>query len=218
VSSRGTSKPELLIADHPPTRLGVRIALEGTVHVCAEAEDAEHAISAAQREQPDVCLVGLEIPGGGIAATRGICGVATESAVIVLATSPDVDDLLSCVQAGAVGYLSSNIGVAPLRRAVAAVAAGEAAVSRAMVLALVRELQSTASGRDGLTGREAQVLGLLRREYSTAAIADRLGISPVTVRRHISDLMHKTGAENRTALAHRDRNPSPPLSTRLPAR
>jgi DNA-binding CsgD family transcriptional regulator len=69
-----------------------------------------------------------------------------------------------------------------------------------MVLALVRELQRAASGGDGLTPREMQVLDLLRRGGSTAAIADRLGISPVTVRRHISTSMRKIGAEDRAAL------------------
>jgi DNA-binding NarL/FixJ family response regulator len=190
-----------LIADHAPTRLGVRIALEGAIDVCAEADDAEGAISAAQREQPDICLVGLAIPGGGIAATRGISRVAPGSSVIVLAASQDLDDLLSCVRAGAVGYLPGDIGVGSLRRVVAGVRAGEAAVPRSMVLALVRELQGTAAAGDGFTTREAQVLGMLRKGHSTAAIADELGISPVTVRRHVSAMVHKTGVSDRIALA-----------------
>jgi DNA-binding NarL/FixJ family response regulator len=69
-----------------------------------------------------------------------------------------------------------------------------------MVLALVRELQRAASGGDGLTPRETQVIDLLRQGRSTAAIADRLGVSPVTVRRHISASVHKLGAEDRAAL------------------
>jgi DNA-binding NarL/FixJ family response regulator len=69
-----------------------------------------------------------------------------------------------------------------------------------MVLSLVRELQRAASGGDGLTPRETEVLDLLRRGRSTAAIADRLDISPITVRRHISASMHKIGAEDRAAL------------------
>lgn len=194
-------KPRLLIAEHPVTRLGVRIALESTVNVCAEADDAEHAISAAQREQPDVCLVGVGMPGGGIPATRGICKVAPNAAVIVLATAPDVDDLLTSIHAGAIGYVSSDISALSLRRMVDAVLAGEAAVSRWMVLALVRELQGGSFGGDRLTARERQVVGLLQRGQSTGEIADRLGISPVTVRRHISATMQKTGVEDRGALA-----------------
>lgn len=169
--------------------------------MCAEADDAEAAIRAARREQPDVCLVGLGVPGGGILATRGVCGVAPRAAVVVLSTAPDVDDLLSCVQAGAVGYLLSDISASSLRMAVEAVIAGEAAVSRSMVLALIRELQGATIGGDNLTARERQVLGMLWRGRSTVAIADRLGISPVTVRRHISAVVQKVGAHDRAELA-----------------
>jgi DNA-binding NarL/FixJ family response regulator len=200
VSSLEPSRPTLLIADHSPTRLGVRIALDGAARVCAEADNAEQAIEAARREKPEVSLVGLDLPGGGIQATRGICRVAPRSAVIVLAAAPGLDDLLSCVHAGAVGCLPSDIGAIPLRRAVVGVRAGEAAVPRSMVLALVRELQDLVSNSDGLTAREIQVLGMLRRGHSTATIASELGISPVTVRRHVSAMVHKTGAVDRLAL------------------
>jgi DNA-binding NarL/FixJ family response regulator len=193
-------QPKVLIADLPAIRLGVRIALEGAVQVCAEAGDAREAITAARREQPEICLVGLDLPGDGIAAIRGICGVAPDTAAIALAPSQDDDLLLACARAGAVGYLPAGIDAESLRRIVAAVSAGEAAVPRAMVLVLVRELQRVASGGDGLTPRQTQVLDLLRRGRSTAAIADRLGISSVTVRRHISASMHRIGAEDRTAL------------------
>ena len=193
-------KPRALIADLPAIRLGVRIALEGAVQVCAEAGDAEEAIRAAEREQPDISLIGLDLPGDGIVAIRGIHGVAPGGAALALAPSPDADGLLACVDAGALGYLPGSTSAASLRRAVAAVNRGEAVVPRAMVLVLVRELQRAASGGDCLTTRENQVLDLLRRGSSTTAIADRLGISSVTVRRHISASMHKLGAEDRTAL------------------
>jgi DNA-binding NarL/FixJ family response regulator len=68
-----------------------------------------------------------------------------------------------------------------------------------MVRELVMELQSR-NGADALTGREAQVLGMLRRGHTTAAIAARLEIAPVTVRRHISELVQKLGVEDRAAL------------------
>ena len=196
----GALQPGVLIADLPAVRLGVQIALEGSVEVCAEAGDAEEAIRAAERERPEICLVGLDLPGDGIAAIRGICEVAPGTAVIALTPSQDADGLLACVHAGAVGYVPASISAVALRQVVAAVRAGEAAVPRTMVLGLVRELQRVASGGDGLTPRETQVLGLLRRGRSTAAIADHLGISSVTVRRHISASMRKIGAEDRTAL------------------
>lgn len=198
MSARRRSKPRLLIADHPVTRLGVRIALERTVRVCAEADDAESAISGATREQPHICLVGSGIPGGGLHAIRGICHAAPKSAVIVLTPTLDADDLLSCVRAGAIGYLPSDTSPTSLRTVVEAVMSGQAAVSRSMVLPLMRELQTAVLGGNQLTTREREVLRMRRRGRSTIAIADQLGISPVTVRRHISSARKKAGLEGQS--------------------
>ncbi len=199
--SAGSNKPSLLVADHAPTRMGIRMALGDDVDICAEAGDARQAVREAERRQPDVCIVGIDIPGGGLSAVRGICRAAPHAGVVVLASTADVEDMLACVRAGAVGYVLGSIDHEPLRRVVHAVLEGEAAVPRSMVLELARELREVSSvGGDGLTPREAQVLGMLRRGQSTAAIAARLAISPVTVRRHISTLAHKRGAD-RAALA-----------------
>jgi DNA-binding NarL/FixJ family response regulator len=196
----------LLIADFAPTRLGIRMALEQDVEICAEAGDAKSAIVTAKSEQPDICLVGLELPGGGMAAVVGICSVAPSAAVIVMATTSDVDELLTAVRAGAVGYVPGGIEPAKLRRVVRAALAHEAVIPRAMVLDLMVELRAaTTPAADGLTAREAEVLGILRRGASTSAMAKRLGMSPVTVRRHISEIVRKVGVEDRAALTEHDR-------------
>jgi DNA-binding NarL/FixJ family response regulator len=194
------TRVRLLIADQAPTRLGIRMALNGEVDVCAEAGDAEQAIRAAKREQPNVCLVGREICGDGLTSIRGICRAAPGAAVVVLASEPDVDDLLDAVRAGAVGYVPGSPDPDLLRGILRGVASGEAAIPRSMVLELVMELRGGGGGGDILTGRESQVLGMLRRGHTTATIAKRLQIAPVTVRRHISELVHKLGVENRSAL------------------
>ncbi len=190
----------LLIADHAPTRLGIRMALGDLVEVCAEAADAEQAIRAAMRLQPDLCLIGRELPGDGLAAVRGVCRAAPGTAVVVLAESCSADDLIELVRAGAVGYVPGPIDGERLCRIVSAVASNEAVVPRSMILELLLELRCFGSGADMLTGREAQVLGLLRRGHSTSAIAERLSIAPVTVRRHISELVQKLGVRDRAAL------------------
>lgn len=196
-----TSGVRLLIADNRATRLGIRMALQDAAEACVEAEDAEQAIRVAKQEQPDVCLVGGRIPGGALSAVRGISRAAPHAAVIVLAEVGDTDDLLDAVRAGAIGYVPGGLDAARLRRVIQAVQAREAVVPRAMVLDLLMELRSGGgAGADGLTSREAQVLGMLRRGHTTAAIAERLAIAPVTVRRHISELVHKLGVENRAAL------------------
>jgi two-component system, NarL family, nitrate/nitrite response regulator NarL len=200
-SPLGLPKVRLLIADRAPTRLGVRMALGNDVVVCAEASDCSGATLAAERSQPDVCLVGSGIPGGGISAVRGIVEAAPLTAVIVLAETSDVDDLLSSVRAGAAGYIPGEVSAQRLRRVIDAVVANEAVVPRSMVLDLLEELRALGTETaDGLTSRETQVLGLLRRGQSTASIAARLEIAPVTVRRHISELVNKLGVSGRAGL------------------
>lgn len=193
-------RPTLLIADREATRVGIRLALQDEVEICAEAEHAEQAIRAAKREQPDVCLVGDDLAGSGLAAVRGISRAAPSAAIVALCHSHDVDRLLDYVRAGAVGYIPEALDAERLRRIVRAVAANEAVVPRAMVKELVLELRGRGDGADALTARESQVLGMLRRGHSTAEIAARLDITPVTVRRYISELVRKLGVENRAAL------------------
>jgi DNA-binding NarL/FixJ family response regulator len=190
----------LLIVDRAATRVGIRLALNGGVDVCAEADDAEQAIRAAMREQPDLCLVGDHIAGDGLAAIRGVCRAAPGCAVVVLAQAHDADYLLECVRAGAVGYVPGALDAERLNRVVRAAANNEAVVPRSMVLELVLELRGGGGGADALTARESQVLGMLRRGHRTAEIAERLSIAPVTVRRHVSELVRKLGVENRAAL------------------
>jgi len=190
----------LLIADHQPTRLGIRMALGEEVEVCAEADDAEQAIRAAMREQPDLCLIGREINGDGLAAVRGVCRAAPNAAVVVLAEVRDADDLIESARAGAIGYVPGPLDGDRLRRIVRAIKSNEAVVPRSMILELLVELRGSGAGADALTGRESQVLGMLRRGHSTSAIAERLSIAPVTVRRHISELVQKLGVEDRSGL------------------
>ena len=200
-----TDRLRLLIADREATRVGIRMALDGDVEICAEVDDAEQAIRAAKREQPDVCLVGDDLAGSGIAAVRGICRAAPDAAVVVLTEVHDVDLLLDCVRAGAVGYVPGALDAERLRRIVRAAGEREAVVPRSMVLELLLELRGRGNGADALTTRESQVLGMLRRGHSTAEIADRLVIAPVTVRRHISELVRKLGVEGRCRAGHRRR-------------
>jgi DNA-binding NarL/FixJ family response regulator len=101
------------------------------------------------------------------------------------------------------GYLPGDTSPQGLRRVIRGVLAHEAAVPRSMVRDLVTELQNVTGDTRGTTKREAEVLTALRRGDSTAEIAGRLGISPVTVRRHISELVRKLGVDDRAALLDR---------------
>jgi DNA-binding NarL/FixJ family response regulator len=198
----------LLIADCAATRAGIRLALEGEVEICAEADHSEQAIRAAKREQPDICIVSDDLRGSGLTAVRGVSRAAPGASVVVLCQSDDVDLLLDYVRAGAVGYLPGALDAQRLRRVVTAVAANEAVVPRSMVLELVREIRDRGHGAGALTARESQVLGMLRRGRSTAEIAVRLEIAPVTVRRYVSDVVRKLGVENRASLTNLVSSPS----------
>lgn len=180
----------------------MRMALaDQDVEVCAEADDAAQAIAKAKVGQPDICLVGSELPGGGMATVRGIHEAAPATAIIVLAGMGDASELLIALRAGAIGYVPGSITREQLGRVFQAVLAGEAVVPRSMVRNLICELRtSTALVAGEVSSRQAEVLDLLRRGHSPAEIAQSLGISPVTVRRHMSDLVRKLGLENRWAL------------------
>jgi DNA-binding NarL/FixJ family response regulator len=202
---------KVLTAAPAPTRLGIRMALDRTVEICAEADDAEQAIRAAKREQPDICLVGRELAGDGLAAVRGICRAAPHAAVLVLAEVCDPEDMLGVVRAGAIGYVSAGASAEVLRRMVSAISANEAVVPRSMVLELMLELRTDGAGAGALTARESQVLGMLRRGSSTSEIAERLKITPITVRRHVSGLVSKLGVTDRAELiSPRGREPASP--------
>jgi DNA-binding NarL/FixJ family response regulator len=191
----------VLVADSAPTRLAVRMALDGVAEVCAEAATLEATVEAACRVHPDVCLVGELLPGGGIETVRRLSDSVPESAVVLLACSEDADTLLAALRAGALGYVPSGVDAAQLRRIVRAVLVREASIPRSMVRDLIHELRARDRATDrGLTTRQAEVLRMLRRGESTARIAAQLSISPVTVRRHISKLVQTMGVSDRDGL------------------
>jgi DNA-binding NarL/FixJ family response regulator len=183
----------------------VRTALEahGFV-VVAEAGDAAQAIASAVRLRPDLCLLEIELPGGGLSAIARIARAAPRALIIVLSRSSRAEDVVTAVSRGASGYLLKGLSGERLASTVRAALAGEPAVSRSLVPHLVEEIRRESVRRltlqDGavtLTPREWEVGELLVAENSTAEIAERLGVSPVTVRRHVGELLRKLGAESR---------------------
>ncbi len=172
--------------------------------VVAEAGDAAQAIAAAARVRPDLCLIEIELPGGGLNAIARIARASSKTLIIVLSRSSRAEDVVTAVSRGASGYLLKGLSGERLASTVRAALAGEPAVSRSLVPHLVEEIRRESVRRltlqDGavtLTPREWEVGELLVAENSTAEIADRLGVSPVTVRRHVGELLRKLGAESR---------------------
>ena len=194
-----------------PRCAGIRRSLDGQgFEVVAEVADAESAIEAASRLSPDVCLLDPELPGSGIRAA-GEISEAIPAAIVMLASSDRSDDLFDALRAGACGYLLTSTDPARLAHALRGVLAGEAALPRALVSRLIDEFRSQGRRRrvtmemsrgPELTSREWEVMELVRTGLNTRQAADRLFVSPVTVRRHMSAVIQKLGVPDReSALA-----------------
>jgi DNA-binding NarL/FixJ family response regulator len=205
-----TTKTVLVAEDHALARTAIRAALDSSsFHICAEAIDADSAIEAAQATRPDVCLLDIYMPGSGIRAAGEILRVLPGTAIVMLTGSDSDDDLFAALKAGAVGYLLKDIDPMRLPAALEGVLAGEAAIPRALVARLVGEFRRRTGTRRTvlrgnrrveLTEREWDVLELLRAGLTTKGIAGRLSISPVTVRRHLSETSRKLQVTSRRDL------------------
>jgi DNA-binding NarL/FixJ family response regulator len=204
-----TKTATALIADGQPVfREGLATALRRAgIEVVAEESTTAGALAKAVELAPDVCILDATLRGGAIAATKRLSVLVPDTVVVVLGAEGDDDLLVAAVRAGASGYLPRSTSTAGLARAIAGVLEGTAAVTRAGAAALVRELRASGRRRStingsavSLTEREARVTELLRDGLPTRAIAEELGLSPVTVRRHLGAVAHKIGADGRDDL------------------
>jgi DNA-binding NarL/FixJ family response regulator len=213
----------LIADDHQPLRRGVRLTLErGGFRIVAECGDAPTAVHAARRLHPEICLLDVHMPGGGIEAAAQIHRVLPGSRIVMLTVSTDSDDLFAALRAGASGYLLKDTDPERLPTALKGVLAGEAALPRKLALRLIDEFR----GRDqharttrtperpnlGLTPREWEVLDLLAAGYSTSGIGERLAITRVTVRSHVATIMRKLHAPDRQAAVRMLRDVSAPAA------
>ena len=195
---------------HDATRVGVRHALEKEgLEVCAEAVDAPGAIDAASREAPDCCLLGVKLAGDSLTAVREIRAGQPDTTIVMLADEEDPSHFLSCVRAGASGYLLKSMNPDRLAAALVDACDGAAAIPRRLVTSLVETGRTGSAGPPlglppnleiKLSRRELEVLELIRGGESTAAIGARLSISPITARRHLSSIVEKLGVDDREAV------------------
>jgi DNA-binding NarL/FixJ family response regulator len=205
----GASELTVLLADDDvPTRTGVRLALESAnLRVVAEVATAKAAVTEALRLRPDVCLMAIHLPGGGIEATKQIRDALPKIKIVMLTVSERDEDLFGSLRAGADGYLMASTSVDRLPHAIRGVVSGEAALPRQMTARLIREYRDrgrrpvprlVVMGRTiELTVREFEVLERLRKHERTGEIAGQLGISDITVRRHVSSALRKLGVSSR---------------------
>ena len=197
----------VLADDQALVRAGFRAILDARedLEVVAEAADGNEAVAAVAEHRPDVVLMDIRMPSqDGIAATRRIVQAGGPARVIMLTTF-DLDDLVvAALRAGASGFLLKDAQAAELVHAVRVVAGGDALLAPAVTRRLLDRFAAVAVAPAGaaaalkeLTPREREVLELVAAALSNAEIAQRLVISDVTVKAHISAILRKLELRDR---------------------
>ena len=201
----------LLADDQGLVRAGFRALLdaEDDIEVVGEAGDGEEAVRLAEQLRPDVVLMDIRMPGvDGLAATRRIAGDERlrETRVVILTTF-DLDEyVFEALRAGASGFLVKDTRPADLVQAVRVVAAGEALLAPSVTRRLIARFAAHAkeppavANLAALTEREREIVTLVAEGLSNQEIAERLVVSPLTAKTHVSRAMAKLGVRDRAQL------------------
>jgi two-component system nitrate/nitrite response regulator NarL len=194
----------LLLADgDAPSRksLLATISADERFVICAEACDAAGAVGAALREAPDICLIDVNMPGGGTAAAWEISQRLPVTTIVMLADSMEESDFLDALRAGAMGYLLKDTNPLRLTHALWDANRGVAALPRVLTARMISQFRergptwrSLATSQGRLSTREWQILALIQDGFDSRAIAARLSLSPATVRSHRARIVRKLKA------------------------
>jgi len=186
----------LIVDDHPIVRVGISaiIGARADMTVVAQAGTGEEAIHLFSRHSPDVTLMDLRLPGmSGVEAIRAIRAIAPKARFVVLTTYEGDEDIHQALKSGAQGYLIKGMPHEDLVKALRRVHAGEAFLPTPMADALAsRSLSSQ------LTPREKEVLSMLIEGKSNKEIGVSMNVCEATVKSHVSVLLMKLGASDRT--------------------
>jgi NarL family two-component system response regulator LiaR len=201
-------EPDLIrvmtVDDHEILRGGVRFLLLAfdDIELVAEAHSGEEALRLCEKVQPDVILMDMMMPGmDGVETTQAIRERYPHVQVLVLTSFHDSELVRRAMQAGAIGYLLKGVSMDELAEAIRSSHAGRPSLATEAVQALVQPLNTSPKLGYDLSDREQEVLALLAEGLSNADIADRLTISVAAVKYHVSSILSKLGAANRTEAA-----------------
>jgi DNA-binding NarL/FixJ family response regulator len=196
----------LIADDHAAFRSGLRalLATAADIEVVGEAASGVDAVAEAERLQPDVVLMDVNMPGiDGVEGTRRIVDASPHVAILVLTMHDDDETVFEAVRAGARGYLLKGAQRVELVRAIRAVASGEAifgpGVARRLMAFFARPAPRVDSAAfPELTDREREILELIAQGRSNADITASLVLSPKTVRNHVSNIFAKLQVRDRS--------------------
>lgn len=195
----------LIVDDHPVFRFGLRSLLSSVpeMEVIAEATSGEAAADEAKHLEPDIILMDINLPGiNGIEATRRILATQPEIGILILTMFED-DSVFEAIQAGARGYILKGADPEETLRAIQSVFHGEAIFSPKVADRLMQYINNKKENGSSeifpeLTDREHEVLDLIARGLTNTAIAERLFLSPKTVRNHVSNIFAKLLVSDRS--------------------
>lgn len=195
----------LLVEDQTLMRQGLRtiLDLEPGLTVVGEAATGEEGVRQALALRPDVILMDVQMPGmTGVEATAVVCGAWPEARIIILTTFDRDDYVFQGIKAGALGYLLKDMPAGQLVSTIERVYAGEVFIQPEIASRALRELMHPAAQPPGpLSDREREVLVLLAQGLSNREIAEKLVVTEGTVKNHVSSVLAKLQAENRTQAA-----------------
>ena len=175
--------------------------------ICGEGASADDAIRLASEANPDILLIDLSMPGGGLHALRAIVGTRPDMKIVVLTVSEASDDVTAALDAGARGYVLKGVGSRTLAEILQSVAGGETYVSPALaarMLMSLKELKTQAGSTNPLsrlTQREREILEAVAGGLSNKEVAIRHDLQEKTVKHHMTRIMAKLGVRNRTEAA-----------------
>lgn len=200
-----------VVDDHPLFREGVSRSLAevSDFDVVGEGASGEDAVSLAIESRPDILLLDVSMPGGGLDAIAEILSRSPGTKVLMLTANEEVDTLSSALQRGASGYVLKGVGSRALAQAIRQALQGTRVISQAMSAKLVENsLRGAQSPAGQLTPREKEVMDLVAEGLSNKHIGLRLDLQEKTVKHHMTQILQKLGATNRTEAAIKWRDQS----------
>jgi len=200
----------VIVDDHPLFRDGTARTLNSCadIEVVAEGGSAEEAIRLAQEHLPDIVLLDISMPGGGIEAAGVISRTCPVVKIAMLTVSEREDDVMQSLESGANGYILKGIGGQELIEIICGLHNGDSYVSPGLAARMLTELKSGPTDEGAskdvfseLTAREEQILESLARGLSNKEIGRELNITEKTVKHYVTNVLQKLQVRNRVEAA-----------------